>query len=125
MFLSFLIFKDNIFLKIVTVTFTALIYLEILNVYLEINTYHWLMWAAFGSTCIVYLLTIWLLNDYLDIYFIFKWNIFWKIPLISLAAWAPFYICSFIKRKISPRITEKLNQIDDIAPLSKELDYKS
>ena len=121
---SFLIFRDNIFLKIVTVTFTALIYLEILNVYLEINTYHWFMWVAFGSTCVVYLLTIWLLNDYLDIYFIFKVNIFWKIPLISLAAWAPFYIGSFIKRKISPRITEKLNQIDDIAPLTKELDYK-
>jgi phospholipid-translocating ATPase len=124
MSMSFLIFRDNIFLKIVTVTFTALIYLEILNVYLEINTYHWFMWVAFSSTCVVYLLTIWLLNDYLDIYFIFKLNIFWKIPLISLAAWAPFYIGSFIKRKISPRITEKLNQINDIEPLTKELDYK-
>ena len=110
MFGSFLIFKDNIFLKIVTVTFTALIYLEILNVYLEINTYHWLMFVAFVSTCAVYLLTIWLFNYYLDIYFIFKANIFWKIPIISFLAWAPFYIASYIKRKIFPQITEKLNQ---------------
>ena len=110
MFGSFLIFKDNIFLKIVTVTFTALIYLEILNVYLEINTYHWLMFVAFVSTCAVYLLTIWLFNYYLDIYFIFKANIFWKIPIISILAWAPFYIASYIKRKIFPQITEKLNQ---------------
>ena len=110
MFGSFLIFKDNIFLKIVTVTFTALIYLEILNVYLEINTYHWLMFVAFLSTCAVYLLTIWLFNYYLDIYFIFKANIFWKIPIISILAWAPFYIASYIKRKIFPQITEKLNQ---------------
>ena len=110
MFGSFLIFKDNIFLKIVTVTFTALIYLEILNVYLEINTYHWLMFVAFISTCAVYLLTIWLFNYYLDIYFIFKANIFWKIPIISILAWAPFYIASYIKRKIFPQITEKLNQ---------------
>ena len=110
MFGSFLIFKDNIFLKIVTVTFTALIYLEILNVYLEINTYHWFMFVAFVSTCAVYLLTIWLFNYYLDIYFIFKANIFWKIPIISILAWAPFYIASYIKRKIFPQITEKLNQ---------------
>ena len=110
MFGSFLIFKDNIFLKIVTVTFTALIYLEILNVYLEINTYHWFMFVAFASTCAVYLLTIWLFNYYLDIYFIFKANIFWKIPIISILAWAPFYIASYIKRKIFPQITEKLNQ---------------
>jgi phospholipid-translocating ATPase len=110
MFGSFLIFKDNIFLKIVTVTFTALIYLEILNIYLEINTYHWFMFVAFISTCAVYLLTIWLFNYYLDIYFIFKANIFWKIPIISILAWAPFYIASYIKRKIFPQITEKLNQ---------------
>ena len=112
MFGSFLIFKDNIFLKIVTVTFTALIYLEILNVYLEINTYHWFMFVAFISTCAVYLLTIWLFNYYLDIYFIFKANIFWKIPIISILAWAPFYFASYIKRKIFPQITEKLNQVN-------------
>ena len=68
------------------------------------------MFVAFASTCAVYLLTIWLFNYYLDIYFIFKANIFWKIPIISILAWAPFYIASYIKRKIFPQITEKLNQ---------------
>jgi hypothetical protein len=68
------------------------------------------MFIAFLSTCAVYLLPIWLFNYYLDIYFIFKANIFWKIPIISILAWAPFYIASSIKRKIFPQITEKLNQ---------------
>ena len=114
MFGSLLFFHDNIFLKIVTVTFTALIYLEILNVYLEINTFHWFMGVSFISTCIVYLLTIWLLNYYLDIYFIFRANIFWKIPILSIVAWAPFYFASLIKKKLFPQTVEKLNQVGDL-----------
>ena len=105
---SFVLFSDNIYLKIVTVTFTALIYLEILNVYLDITTYHWFMWVAFSSTCIVYLLTIWILKYYLDIYFIFIINIFWKIPILSIAAWAPFFIGKKIKKKCFPETVEKL-----------------
>ena len=116
MFGSFLLFRDNIYLKIVTVTFTALIYLEILNVYLEISTYHWFMWVAFGSTCVVYLLTILILNYYLDIYFIFKANIFWKIPILSIVAWAPFFIFTRIKKRFFPETIEKLNQAKDLSP---------
>ena len=123
MFGSFYIFPDNIFLKIVTVTFTALIYLEILNIYLEINTYHWFMGISFILTCMVYLLTIWLLKYYLDIYFIFQADIFWKIPILSIMAWAPFYIASLIKKKIFPQTIEKLNQVKDLDS-SKELNDK-
>ena len=72
------------------------------------------MGVSFISTCIVYLLTIWILNYYLDIYFIFKGSIFWKIPILSIVAWAPFYIGSFIKRKLFPQTIEKLNQVKDL-----------
>ena len=101
-------------MKIVTVTFTALIYLEILNVYLEINTYHWFMWVSFSCTCVIYLLTIFILKYYLDIYFIFKLNIFWKIPILSIVAWAPFFIVTKIKKTFFPETVEKLNQANDI-----------
>ena len=112
MFGSFVLFPDNIYLKIVTVTFTALIYLEILNVYLDITTYRWFMGVALISTCIVYLLTIGILNRILDIYFIFKASIFWKIPILSLVAWGPFFIVSTIKKKCFPETIEKLNQAE-------------
>ena len=110
MFGAILLFKDNIFLKIVTVTFTCLIYLEIFNVYLEINKYHWFMWVSFGSTLLVYLLTIGLLPNYLDIYFIFDLGTFFKIPLIAAVACAPFFIVSKIKKWCFPEAIEKLNQ---------------
>ena len=118
MFGSLLLFKESIYLKIVTVTFTALIYLEVLNIYLEINKYHWFMWISFGSTIVVYLLTILLLKNYLDIYFIFDWATFFKIPIASIVAWAPFFIANFIKKKFFPQTIEKLNQ-------AKSLELKS
>ena len=112
MFGSLFLFEDNLFLKIVTVSFTALIYLEILNVYMEINKFHWFMIVAIVSTFIVYTLTLLLLNTYLDVYFIFKGNIFWKIFIISFAAWLPFYIASRVKKFLFPQTIEKLNQVD-------------
>lgn len=120
MFGSIILFEDTIFLKIVTVTFTALIYLEVLNVYLEINKYHWFMWISFGATLLVYLLTIGLLNNYLDIYFIFEWGTFFKIPLIAVISWAPFFIGSFIKKKFFPETIEKLNQAKSLELKSEE-----
>ena len=110
MFCSFFFFSDNIFLKIVTVSFTALIYLEILNVYMEINKFHWFMWVALVSTCIIYTLTLWLFDYYLDVYFVFKWSIFWRIIIIALIAWAPFYIGTRIKKLLFPQTIEKLNK---------------
>jgi phospholipid-translocating ATPase len=115
MFGAFIIFPDNIYLKIVTVTFTALIYLEILNVYLEINTYHWFMWVSFSCTCVIYLLTIFIIKYYLDIYYIFKKNIFWRIPILSIAAWAPFFIITRIKKRFFPETIEKLNQANELS----------
>ena len=110
MFGSILFFKENIFLEIITVTFTCLIYLEIFNVYLEINKYHWFMWVSFGVSLSAYLLTIGLFSNLLDIYFIFTTKTFFKIPLISLIAWAPFFIISKIKKWCFPEAIEKLNR---------------
>jgi phospholipid-translocating ATPase len=110
MYGSIIAFDQNIFLKIVTVTFTNLIYLEVLNVYLSINKYHWFMWVSFGSTLLVYLLTILLFKNQLDIYFIFEWPTFFIIPLIAIIAWAPFFVGTIIKKKFFPETIEKLNQ---------------
>ena len=110
MFGSLLMFKDNLFLKIVTVSFTALVYLEILNVYMEINRLHWFMIFSLLSTVAVYTLTLQFLSEYLDIYFVIQRDIFWKILVISIAAWLPFYITNKIKKCLFPEVNEKINE---------------
>ena len=110
MFFSILWFSDNIFLTICTVTFTELIFLEVLNVYLEINKYHWFMFVSFGVTLVVYILTITLLREFLDVSFIFEGFTFFKILAITAAAWCPFFVVTRIKKKCIPETIDKLNQ---------------
>ena len=109
MFGSLIIFKDNLFLKIVTVSFTALVYLEILNVYMEINKLHWFMIFSLLSTVAVYTLTLQFLSEYLDIYFVIQKDIFWRILVIAVVSWLPFYISSKVKKCLFPQVYEKIN----------------
>ena len=109
MFGSILIFPGTLFLNIVTVSFTALIYLEILNVYMEIHKFHWFMIVALISTFGVYTLTVFLLPNVLDVSKLGILNILW-IGLLSIGAWAPFFITSKIKQCVFPQTIEKLKQ---------------
>ncbi len=120
MFGSIIAFRDNLFLKIVTVTFAALIYLEILNVYMEINKFHWFMILALIATFLVYTLTMFFFDYYLDVYFIFKLDVFLKILLIAVIAWLPFFIYSRIKKLLFPQTVEKLNQVGYSIELEKK-----
>ena len=110
MFGSLFMFKDHLFLKIVTVSFTALVYLEILNVYMEINKLHWFMIFSLLSTVAIYTLTLQFLSEYLDIYFVIRKDIFWRILVISVTAWLPFYITNKIKKCLFPEVNEKINE---------------
>ena len=105
-----LMFPDKIFLKIVTCSFTALVYLEILNIYTEINKLHWFMIFSLLGTCAVYTLTLTFLNNYLDIFFVIKKDSFWKIIVISVVAWMPFFIANKIKKYCFPQEYDKVNE---------------
>ena len=108
MFGSMILFKDHLFLKIVTVTFTSLIYLEILNVYMEINKFHKFMILALISTWAVYTLSLWIFPHVLDISYVFEYSTIWRILLIAFLAWAPFYITNRLKKLLFPKEIEKL-----------------
>ena len=109
MFGAVFMFEENIFLNIVTVSFTALIYLEILNVYMEINKFHKFMIFALLSTFLVYTLTLLFLPYYLDVKILNRW-VWLKIGILAIIAWFPFFIFSKVKKKCFPQTIEKLNQ---------------
>ena len=111
MFGCFIVFKSTIFLNIVTVTFTGLIYLEILNVYMEINKYHWFMLVALGATFIVYTLCIVLMRNIFDTSQL-EFLTFVYILIMAIVAWAPFFITSKLKKCIFPKVVEKLNMAE-------------
>jgi phospholipid-translocating ATPase len=64
------------FLNIVSITFTALIASELLNVALEIVTWHRLMVVAEVCSVLVYFASLFFLPAYFDLSFIFTWPLF-------------------------------------------------
>lgn len=109
MFGAIFLFEQNIYLKIVTVTFSVLIFVEILNVYTEIQKFHKVMIISLLGTGITYALTLWLFPEILDVYFIFTPDIIWRIAVIAVTCWLPFYLISLIKKWFFPEEYEKLN----------------
>ena len=58
-------FKES-FTNIVTITFSALIIIELLNVYSSVNTVNWKMIASSVMTFVMYVISIVCLRSYFD-----------------------------------------------------------
>jgi phospholipid-translocating ATPase len=92
---------EQSFVRIVTITFTALILSEMLNV---ATTIHKINCWIFGSqvlTLFIYGLSLLLFNNYLDTSRI-DWPFSWKVGLIVLGAWGPVLLVRCLKKRIWP-----------------------
>jgi phospholipid-translocating ATPase len=108
MFGAVIIFEENIFLKIITVTFTVLIFAELLNVYLEIKKFNKEISIILFATCVTYLASLILFKSILDIYFIFDIKTFSRILLLAFLCWFPLYTFDKVKRMLWPSEINKL-----------------
>lgn len=98
---------DNTFLEIITITFTALIIIEFLNIFSAIRTWHSIMTIGISVSAFTYLVSL-----------IFMKNIFLlsdvnmeslvKIIFISLTAWMPLQITQTISRTFFPSQIDKV-----------------
>ena len=89
-------FSDNIFLKIVTITFTELIFAEVLNVYFVIKHFSCAIIFSLIGTCFIYLLSLITLKNLLNIYSIFESETFKNILIIALISWLPIEVFNCI-----------------------------
>jgi phospholipid-translocating ATPase len=108
MILSILMFGDFLFLKVATITFTILIFAELLNVYSEIKNFHRLMIFSLCGTLLVYLFSIIFLKEIMDVYYIFDIITFGKILLITLISWFPIYFVEKMRSLCYPEAHEKI-----------------
>ncbi|KAI8884283.1 phospholipid-translocating P-type ATPase [Backusella circina FSU 941] len=107
MILSILLFEDE-FIHIVAISFTALIFNELLMVALEINTWHKVMIIAEIATIMIYIGSMWLLPTYFDMTFILTSRFAWKVAVITAVSSFPLYVVKIIKRRIAPPSYTKL-----------------
>ena len=84
-------FFNDSFVNIVTITFSALITIELLNVYTEINRFDKKMFLVLSATAAVYFISIWIFRNYFDLGYIdFLFVV--KIALIVAIAWLPLHL---------------------------------
>jgi len=92
---SVIMFSKDSFTNIVTITFSALIVCEILNVFSEVHQVNYKMILSSILTFIVYFMSIALFKSYFDTSYI-TWVFILKVIFITVVSWAPLHITKLI-----------------------------
>uniref|UniRef100_A0A4W3HVC6 Phospholipid-transporting ATPase n=1 Tax=Callorhinchus milii TaxID=7868 RepID=A0A4W3HVC6_CALMI len=117
MYGGLLLFESE-FVHVVAISFTALIFTELLMVALTVRTWHWLMVVAEFLSLGCYVASLAFLNEYFGkslqkllehyVTFIITVTFLWKVSAITLVSCLPLYILKYLKRKFSPPSYSKL-----------------
>ncbi|PFH33753.1 cation-transporting atpase family protein [Besnoitia besnoiti] len=99
---------ENSFMNIVSITFTALILAELLNVASEIQTWHPLMIASEICTVTIYIFSMFILRSYFDIAFIMTLAFWAKVSAVTLVCWVPIQVFKAVKKTLQPPQHAKL-----------------
>lgn len=108
MILAIVLFEDD-FLHVVSISFTALIFNELLMVALEINTWHRWMVVAEIVTLGIYIASMFLLPTEFDMSFILTSGFVWRTAVITSVSCVPLYIVRLVKITWAPPTYQKLD----------------
>ena len=81
-------FFNDSYVNIVTITFTALILIELLNVYTQIHNMSMQMILIMLATAVTYFMSIILLKSYFETSYMDS-EFFTKVGIIALVTWLP------------------------------------
>ncbi|GIX74439.1 hypothetical protein CDAR_235251 [Caerostris darwini] len=107
MYGALLLYKAE-FIHIVSISFTALIFTELLMVALTVRTWHWLMVVAELFSLIIYFLSLFFMKQFFDTEFIWTPTFLWKVSLLTVVSCVPLYILKYLHRKVAPPSYAKL-----------------
>jgi len=108
-----LIFFNDSYTNIVTITFSSLIFIELLNVYTQINRYSFQMMLMQVATIVTYFMSIVLLQEYFDTSYIDS-VFFVKVLLITACTWLPLHVLYLIVNCLDPSDSKKImEEVED------------
>lgn len=105
--LGTIMFFHESFTNIVTITFSALIFTELLNVYTSVHHLNWRILSSSVMTLFIYILSIALLPQYFDTSYI-EWMFVVKVLLITVVSWMPLHLIHCIVDKLDPSEFQKI-----------------
>jgi len=91
---AILVFNDS-YVNIVTITFTALILIELLNVYTQIHNINMQMMLIMLATTVTYFMSIILLKSYFETSYMDK-VFFVKVGILAALTWLPIQLLYFV-----------------------------
>ena len=99
--LGTIMFFHESFTNIVTITFSALIFTELLNVYTSVHHLNWRILSSSVLTLFIYIISIALLPQYFDTSYV-TWLFVVKVLMITLISWLPLHLIHWIVDKVDP-----------------------
>jgi phospholipid-translocating ATPase len=99
--LGTIMFFNEPFTNIVTITFSSLIITELLNVYSSVHRLNWKMIVASVITLFLYILSIGLLPEYFQTSYI-TWEFIGKVVAITVTSWLPLHLVKIIANRVDP-----------------------
>jgi len=107
--LSAVLFFEDSFVNIVIINFSALLLIELLNLYTEIKKSSCLVYACLFLSFMVYAASIWLFKDYFNLEAI-DGEFILKILCVTGVAWVPIHVIKCIFGRIDPTDATKIQR---------------
>ena len=98
---------ENSFIKVITISFSALVFTELLNVFTLVDRLNVWIASANAISLIFYLISVIFFRDLMDLQEI-DWDMAKKIFIIVLVCWAPFEIIKGLNRYFFPTASDKI-----------------
>lgn len=101
---------ESLFMRMVAISFTALILNELIMIVLEVNNWTKIMIFAEIITFVFYILSIPFLTDYFDLDFVYTIGFIWRTLFIITISLFPVWLAKSIHRKLNPPNYAKVQQ---------------
>ena len=99
-------FKDS-YTNIVSITFTALIYIEYLNIFTSVNKLRVAMVIAVIVSLLTYMSSFFIMKSYFQLSYI-TLNFMLKVFVITMICWLPLHLFKKLYEKIDPSEERKV-----------------
>ncbi len=114
MLLSFWLFEKS-FTTIVTITFTSLIVIEILNVFTTLTKWSKIVCISQLTTLVLYVISIILLRRTIDVSVI-DLDFVKNVAIIVVLSWGPMQLGKWARIRFDPTESEKIMKSLDVEP---------
>lgn len=107
---TFQLLDTDKFLAMVTISFSCLVFNELIMVALTINTWIKIMVSTIAVTFMIYIVLIPFLTEYFDLDYITSFSFYWQTTLVLALSLFPVWLTQTVNRKLRPPSYAKVQQ---------------